>query len=151
MNIDTGVDTITRLHAKDMASRAVDIRVSQENLSKQRVQDIIDIVNAKPNHDGQDLESRNVIYHQIIGLFKELKSRGDLREDKEEVLKNYPHLELYLEDREAYNSTHGNENRIYGSMSWFWRALVWGSIHNSVDNENVVKSYMMGFFKPKEG
>ena len=36
-------------------------------------------------------------------------------------------------------------------MSWFWRALAWGSIHNSVDNENVVKSYMMGFFKPKEG
>jgi hypothetical protein len=81
MYLDIGVDSITRLYAEHMASRKVDIRVSQEDLSKQRVQDIIDIVNNQPNHDDHDLETKDAIFHQTIELFKELKPRAQFRND----------------------------------------------------------------------
>ena len=69
MNLDTGKNAMTRFHANHMASRKGDIRVPDEFLSNQKVQYIIDLIN-QPKHDDHDLESRNVIYHQTIGLFK---------------------------------------------------------------------------------
>ena len=87
MNIDTGVDVLTRLFAKDMASRKVDIRVPDEFLLKPRVKEIIDLVNNQPNHDDKDLETKDAIFHKTIEFLKEFKPRGDLRED--EVLQKY--------------------------------------------------------------
>ncbi len=100
MNIDTGVDALTWLFAKD------GIRVPDEFHLKPRVKEIIDIAKAQPNHDDQDLETKDAIFHQTIGFFNELKPRAQL--SKEVVLK-YPHLKLYREDPGAYNDKHGKE------------------------------------------
>ncbi len=75
MVLDIGINFLTHFHAEHMASRKVDIKVSDENLSKPRVQDIIDLVNNQPKHDDHDLETKDAIWHQSIGNFKELKSR----------------------------------------------------------------------------
>ncbi len=88
------------------------------------------------NND-QDLVTKDAIFHQSIEKFYKLIPRDQL---PDEVLQKYPHLQLYLEDRTAYNDMHGHENRIYGSKMCFKEQLVWNLLHNSVDNENV------GFF-----
>ncbi len=84
------------------------MKVSDDNLSKHRVQDIINIAKVQPNYgyqriytnNNQDLETKDVIFHQTIEKFYKLIPRGQLHD---EVLQNYPHLQLYREDPEAYN------------------------------------------------
>ncbi len=104
MYLDNGVEAITQLYAEHMTSRKVDIIVSQEDLSKQKVQYIIDLVKNQPKYDDHDLETKNVIFHQSIGYFKQLKSRNQLTDDE---LETYPHLQPYLKDSKGYSAKQG--------------------------------------------
>ncbi len=93
MNLDTGVDSLPRLYVKHMASREVYIRVSDENLSKPRVQDINNIAKVQPNYgyqriytnNDEDLEREAAIFHQSIEKVYEVIPRGQLCD---EVLQN---------------------------------------------------------------
>ncbi len=61
MCLDNGVNALTTLYAEHLAKR---MGVSQDDLSKQNVQYIIDLVNNQPKYDDHDLETKNVTYHQ---------------------------------------------------------------------------------------